>query len=98
MSQETQRNARVHAIVEGRVQGVNFRYHTVRTARQLGITGWVANRRDGKVEAVAEGPKGKLTELVSFLHEGSPAAQVTDVEIDWKSATGEFEEFQVRFI
>ena len=70
ISQEQEKNARLHAFVEGRVQGVNFRYNTTRTAEKLGLTGWVANRRDGRVEAVAEGPKDALEKLLAFLHEG----------------------------
>lgn len=90
--------ARVHAIVRGRVQGVNFRYYTTRTARRLGIKGWVANRADGTVETVAEGDRSDLEAFEEFLHRGSPAAQVEEVEVDWKSATGEFDGFRVRYL
>jgi len=90
--------ARVHARVYGRVQGVNFRYYTTRTARRLGLKGWVANRRDGAVETVAEGKRSDLEEFVDFLHEGSPAASVEDVDAEWTEPGGEFDGFRVRYL
>jgi len=90
--------ARVHATVYGRVQGVNFRYYTTRTARRLGLKGWVANRRDGTVETVAEGKRSDLEEFVDFLHRGSPAASVGDVDAKWTEPSGEFDGFRVRYL
>lgn len=89
--------ARLHATVRGRVQGVNFRYYTVRTAQRLGLSGWVTNRWDGTVETIAEGPRQALNEFASFLHRGSPAAMVESVDIEWESPTGEFASFRVRY-
>ncbi len=86
---------RLHAVVEGMVQGVNFRYYTVRTARRLGLTGWVANRRDGAVETVAEGPRETLETFLAFLHDGPPAAVVQRVVPQWGEATGTFSDFKV---
>jgi acylphosphatase len=88
---------RLHAIVHGRVQGVNFRAATRRRAALLGVTGWVRNRRDGTVEVIAEGREAALTVLVAFLREGPPHANVTGVDTRWRPATDEFDEFQVRF-
>lgn len=90
--------ARLHAIVEGIVQGVNFRYYTVRKAHSLGLTGWVANRWDGTVETVAEGLRSALTEFLAFLHEGPPSAHVTRVHVWWEEPTGEFSDFRVRYL
>jgi acylphosphatase len=90
--------ARVHAVVHGYVQGVNFRYYTTRVARSLGLRGWVANRRDGTVETVAEGRRSDLDEFVAFLHQGSPAASVHNVDVEWGSPTGEFSGFTVRYL
>ena len=98
MTDERTSRARIHAIVRGRVQGVNFRYYTTRTARRLGLKGWVANRADGTVETVAEGDQSDLEEFKDFLHRGSPAARVEDVEVDWESITGEFDGFRVRYL
>jgi acylphosphatase len=88
----------MHAIVRGRVQGVNFRYYTTRTARRLGLVGWVANRRDGAVETVVEGDHSDTEDFVDFLHRGSPAARVEKVNVDWESPRGEFEGFRVRYL
>ena len=88
--------ARLHARIEGRVQGVGFRAYTLRHARQLGLTGWVRNRWDGSVEVVAEGRKGALEDLVRRLKVGPSAAYVTHVEVQWAPYQGEFSAFTVR--
>jgi acylphosphatase len=89
--------ARLHAIIEGRVQGVGFRMYVVDTAAQLGVTGWVRNRYDGNVEVVAEGERQTLGKLLNNLHIGPRAARVTNVSADWQSANGEFSLFTVRY-
>jgi acylphosphatase len=98
MPQSFADHQRLHAVIEGRVQGVSFRYYTSQTARRLGLTGWVANRWDGNVEIVAEGPQAALSELLAFLYQGPPSAVVTNVEHSWSEATGEFVEFGVRYL
>ena len=90
-------NHRLHAIIEGRVQGVSFRYYTALTARQLNLTGWVRNRPDGTVEALAEGEKIELYPFIEFLREGPPAANVRDVRLRWAEATGEFDNFDIQY-
>ncbi len=87
---------RLHAIVHGRVQGVNFRYYTVHTAQTLDLTGWVANRPDGTVEVMAEGPRPALDDLLDFLHRGPSHAAVERVDSQWLKPTGQFLDFQVR--
>ena len=66
-------------VVRGRVQGVGFRAWTVRTARALGISGWVRNRRDGSVEILAAGSAEALARLADACQRGPPAAAVRDV-------------------
>ena len=61
--------ARLHATVNGRVQGVGFRQATQKQALTLGLVGWVANQTDGSVEVVAEGPRPQLQRLVGWLHD-----------------------------
>ena len=97
MEKGTVPNARLHAIVDGRVQGVNFRYYTQRRATDLGLTGYVRNRWDGTVEAVAEGAQLQLEELLAFLRVGPRSAFVTQVDIEWMAPTGEFHRFEVRY-
>jgi acylphosphatase len=90
--------ARLHAVVHGRVQGVNFRYYTIRKAQRLGLTGWVTNRWDGTVETIAEGPRESLEDFQDFLHRGSPSAMVQQVDVTWETHTGEFKRFGVRYV
>lgn len=65
---------RVH--IEGRVQGVGYRYWLVEQAASLGLDGWVRNLRDGRVEAVVSGPKPALDEILRRCHEGPAFARV----------------------
>ena len=65
--------------VKGRVQGVGFRFWTLRMAEQRGITGWVRNRADGSVEVHAEGSPDALADLDRLLRQGPPASAVTHV-------------------
>lgn len=89
--------ARLHAIVRGDVQGVGFRYFAQDTARDLGLTGWVRNRRDGTVETLAEGTRTALDAYLRALGTGPRGAQVDGVEHDWSEGTGEFDGFHARF-
>ena len=88
---------RLHAWVEGFVQGVGFRFFVIQRASQLGLTGWVRNLWDGRVEVVAEGPKATLQNLLNRLKEGPPSASVSQVATEWLPATNEFTDFNVRF-
>lgn len=87
--------ARLHLRITGRVQGVGFRYSAVDAARRLGVTGWVRNTYDGRVELVAEGPEPPLRRLATWCHAGPPGALVTGVEEQWLSPTGEFDGFRI---
>jgi len=71
---------RLRAIVEGRVQGVYFRETTRRRADEIGVTGWVRNLPDGRVEAVFEGPPEAVASAVSWIRTGPERAIVADVE------------------
>ena len=95
---ETQASkSRLQVIIDGRVQGVSFRYYTVRRARDLELTGYVRNEPDGTVKVVAEGQRSDLEELLSFLRVGPRAAVVTDVSADWRDPRGDFARFEVRY-
>ena len=87
---------RLHAVVEGRVQGVGFRYFTQERAVFLGLTGWVRNRWDGTVEIVAEGPQADIEILLKALQRGPRAGTTQNVKFDWLEATGEFSSFRIR--
>ncbi len=88
---------RLHAWIYGFVQGVSFRYYTIRQAQSLDLVGWVRNRFDGSVEVVAEGPRDAVDNLLSWLHRGPPAAEVDRVDVHWEQPTGESSRFEVRF-
>jgi acylphosphatase len=88
---------RVRLLVSGRVQGVFFRAHTRDLAQRLGLSGFVRNLPDGRVEIVAEGEEAALEELISFAHRGPPLAQVTGVEVHWEPKSGGFSGFSVRY-
>lgn len=88
---------RLHAVVFGRVQGVNFRSTAQQTAAQLRLTGWVMNRWDGAVETVAEGAPHALEAFERFLQRGPRAADVERVERELSAATGEFRSFNIRW-
>jgi len=77
------------------VQGVFFREATVERAQELGLLGWVRNQEDGSVAVHAEGPEPALEELLAFLAEGPPAAQVEAVESERVKVEGH-EQFAVR--
>jgi len=97
MDNESRSEARLRAVVHGRVQGVSFRYYAIQEAQQLGLTGWVANRWNGTVETVAEGRREALEEFQDFLQRGSPAALVRRVDVTWETPTGQFRRFGVRY-
>jgi acylphosphatase len=81
--------------VSGRVQGVGYRAFTVRAASERGLVGGVRNCEDGRVELEAEGPKEKLVSLIAALKVGPPASRVTDVRVEWVTATGRQTDFAV---
>jgi len=86
---------RAHIVVSGRVQGVAFRYYTQRWASSLSLKGWVRNRPDGKVEAVAEGEEGGIQDLIRRMKEGPPMAQVDGQDVEGQGYLGDFEDFRV---
>jgi len=88
---------RAHVFVSGRVQGVFFRYETCQHARRVGVTGWVRNLPDGRVEAVFEGEKEAVEYMIEFCKRGPPAAKVEKVEVIWEPYKGEFESFTIRY-
>jgi acylphosphatase len=88
-------NVRAHIYVSGRVQGVYYRKNARRSALSLGLTGWVRNLPDRRVEAVAEGEKVHVEEFLAWCREGPSMAIVRNVEVAWERATSEYETFNV---
>lgn len=87
---------RLEALVHGQVQGVGFRYFTLRVASGLGLAGWVANESSGRVRVVAEGPRDILDSLLSALRTGPPGALVERVDENWPPPAGGLGAFEIR--
>ncbi len=88
---------RAHVYVSGRVQGVFFRTETQDEATRQGVSGWVRNLPDGRVEAVFEGEKDRVDRLVEFCKQGPPGARITNVEVVKEDYAGEFRNFRIRY-
>ena len=87
---------RAHVFISGWVQGVGYRYWTRSEASKLSLTGWVRNLPNGKVEAVFEGPKEKVGEMIEKCREGPVWTGNNEVEVKWKKASKEFSEFEIK--
>ena len=86
---------RVDVLVEGRVQGVGFRDFCVRSAERIGLVGYAANLRDGRVRVVAEGPRKTLETFVREVQHGPRLARVDRSSVTWHAATAEFRHFRI---
>lgn len=81
-------------LITGRVQGVGFRFYMQRKARELGLTGWVRNCRDGSVEAVVQGSPGAVEAMTAWARRGPASAVVAEVRV--ADASGDYVEFETR--
>ena len=84
-----------HVSVTGRVQGVFFRAWMREQAAELGVTGWVRNCPDGRVDSHVEGEQAAVEQIVERLRRGPPAARVEDVRL-WDVEVCDFDDFEVR--
>jgi len=89
--------ASVHIFVSGRVQGVYFRENARKKAQELGVFGWIRNLIDGRVEAVFEGEKRNVEEIVNWAKRGPIWAKVEDIQINWQDYKGEFNNFEIKY-
>lgn len=94
--ESSMQKSRVHLTIVGRVQGVYFRASALQRAKNLGLTGWVANCPDGSVEAVAEGAVAKLEQFVDWCRTGPDGAHVVNVSVHWQSADDTFRDFSIK--
>jgi acylphosphatase len=88
---------RVRVLISGRVQGVFFRAFTRDAAIQRGVTGWVRNLVDGRVEAVFEGSEEEVDQMAAWCQGGSPGSRVDQVEAHQEPYQGEFTSFEIRY-
>jgi acylphosphatase len=80
---------RAHVWISGRVQGVYFRAYAEDEAAFRKVAGWIRNAPDGRVEAVFEGPSTAVETMIGWCHGGSPASEVTGVDVAWEDPRGE---------
>lgn len=89
--------ARVHIFIEGEVQGVFYRAFTREIATKLGLTGWVKNLFDGRVEAIFEGKKSDIEKAIEKCYQGPPAAEIKNIAVEWELYTAKFSGFEIRY-
>ena len=90
-----ERKPSVYIIIKGKVQGVSFRYFTLKQAQELNIVGWVRNIPNGTVEAVAQGDKINLELFIKKLEQGSSLSRVDDVILNWEHQKKDYENFAI---
>lgn len=83
-------------VVSGRVQGVFFRASTRDTAVRYGVRGFVRNLPDGRVEAVLQGDRAAVENVVAFMREGPPGAMVEEAQVEWRAPSEAWDGFIVR--
>jgi acylphosphatase len=88
---------RIHLWVTGRVQGVGFRAFVQGSAFRLGLTGWVRNAGYDSVEVVVEGVRDRLEEFAREVKTGPRAGRVDEARVEWEKASGEFQDFNVKY-
>ena len=86
---------RAHIVIEGRVQGVGYRAFAHRNAIREGLSGWVQNLSNGRVELEVQGPHERIEVLLAVLRNGPSLAQVDQLHVNWVDAHQESEEFRV---
>lgn len=93
--QDGRSRKRLHAVVQGRVQGVGFRYFVLDRAQDLGIVGFCRNLWNGDVEVVAEGAEAALQVFLADLHQGPRMSRVDRVHASWHPAAGGYTTFSI---
>ncbi len=88
---------RVHVFYSGRVQGVGFRLTAEETAKECGVSGWVKNLRDGRVELIAEADEDVLERFLVAVRNGPMRKFIAEVQLSWGHATEAFDEFEIRY-
>jgi acylphosphatase len=88
-------SGRARVLISGRVQGVGFRFELRDRAASAGLSGWVRNLADGRVEAVVEGPREHVERVIRWCHRGPDGAWVRQVQVEWEPAAGDFAGFEI---
>lgn len=86
--------AEIH--ISGYVQGVGYRMFAKRNADALGLTGYAANLRDGRVKILVEGQQADIERYIKKLREGPRLSSVRDLSIKWVEHSADFDQFVIR--
>jgi acylphosphatase len=89
--------ARAHLFIEGIVQGVFYRAFTRNVAAKRGLSGWVKNLYDGRVEAVFEGSRQLIEQAVGECRKGPAGAMVSNIDVEWEPFSGAEQGFEIRY-
>lgn len=84
-----------HVFIAGFVQGVGFRHFVRRKAMELGLTGWVKNTPDTRVEALFQGSKDKIEHMILLCKKGPFLSEVEHMEVYWEDIPKRWDNFQV---
>jgi acylphosphatase len=88
--------ARAEVTFKGKVQGVHFRDYARRFSRRRSVNGWVKNLSNGTVQAIFEGEKENIEEVIRLLREEHPFAQVDKIDLIWSTCKDEYERFDIK--
>ena len=81
--------------ITGKVQGVGFRFFVLQQAQKLGINGWVSNKSNGDVEALAQGEKVDLEQFIAKVKEGTTFSRVDNVNLEWMNKGEQYFGFEI---
>ena len=81
--------------ITGKVQGVGFRFFVQQQAQKLGINGWVSNKSNGDVEALAQGEKADLEQFIAKVKEGPSFSRVENVSLNWVKEAEQYFGFEI---
>ena len=95
MSTQLEDNLTVNMKITGKVQGVGFRYFVLRQAQELSINGWVSNKSNGDVEALAQGAKEGLDHFITKVEQGPAFSRVEDVSLNWVNEAEQYFGFEI---
>jgi len=87
---------RAHLLITGIVQGVGYRWSCRRAGQGIGVTGWVRNMDDGRVEVVAQGTREQVEQLIKWCYRGPDEARVSDIAVAYEDAAETFQDFGIR--
>lgn len=85
-----------HVLISGYVQGVGYRQFVKNHAHRHGLTGWVSNLSDNRVEAVFQGDKKTIEQMIALCRTGPMLAEIKDVSVEWDQNQEELKEFEIR--